>query len=146
MEIFSYNVLRQRCANVLGNIPGICCSNLICQRFHNFPSTLWKRCCNHILLAGIAFSCWPFKYMDHIYVWICVHVYMHTSTRWRTLLYILEVKMYQSESWQVKLLHEQTTTFKHDQWILNHWYLHWERVFRECIISQGPRNKHVIKT
>ena len=29
----------------------------MCQRFHNFPPTLWKRCCNHILLAGKCMWC-----------------------------------------------------------------------------------------
>ena len=28
----------------------------MCQRFHNFPATLWKRS-NHILLAGMAYFC-----------------------------------------------------------------------------------------
>ena len=73
VDMFSYNVLRQRswnfpklhCSNVIWqrlhnfpstlwqrscNIPGLRWSNVIWQRFHNFPSTLWKRCWNTILL------------------------------------------------------------------------------------------------
>ena len=42
VEMFSDNFLRQRFGNV---------RNLIFQRFHNFPPTLWKRCGNHILPA-----------------------------------------------------------------------------------------------
>ena len=43
------------CVNIVATflkVSWICCGNLICQCFHNFPPTLWKRCCNHILLAG----------------------------------------------------------------------------------------------
>ena len=37
------------CGNVVAtfcNFPGLRCSNIIWQRFHNFPSMLWQRSCN----------------------------------------------------------------------------------------------------
>ena len=49
VEMFSYNVLRQRCGNAHETFLEYVAATLVCQRFHNFPPTLWKRCCNHTL-------------------------------------------------------------------------------------------------
>ena len=47
VEMFSYNFLR----NVVATFFKLSWNML--QQLSNFPPTLWKRCCNHILLAGI---------------------------------------------------------------------------------------------
>ena len=86
------------CGNVVQrswNFPGICCSNFMCQRFHNFLPMLWKRCCNHILLAvkillfvpNIPF--WSIFRVMHLYFPRFSFIYLHLPTFSLTYPYLV---------------------------------------------------------